>query len=61
MMLFLRVRLQGRQVSYYPPLVGKGPILIDLSGDFRLQNPASYEAWYGKKAHWKSFNKVYMA
>ncbi|WP_427108480.1 N-acetyl-gamma-glutamyl-phosphate reductase [Lysinibacillus xylanilyticus] len=33
-----------------PPLVGKGPKLIDLSGDFRLQDPASYEAWYGKKA-----------
>lgn len=33
-----------------PPLVGKGPKLIDLSGDFRLKNLASYEAWYGKKA-----------
>ncbi|MEY9970353.1 N-acetyl-gamma-glutamyl-phosphate reductase [Lysinibacillus sp. RC46] len=33
-----------------PPLVGKGPKLIDLSGDFRLQDPASYKAWYGKKA-----------
>ncbi len=33
-----------------PPLVGKGPKLIDLSGDFRLQDPESYEAWYGKKA-----------
>lgn len=33
-----------------PPLVGKGPKLIDLSGDFRLKDPTSYEAWYGKKA-----------
>ncbi len=33
-----------------PPLVGKGPRLIDLSGDFRLKNPVSYEQWYGKKA-----------
>lgn len=33
-----------------PPLVGKGPKLIDLSGDYRLKDPASYEAWYGKKA-----------
>ena len=33
-----------------PPLVGKGPKLIDLSGDFRLKDPASYEEWYGKKA-----------
>lgn len=33
-----------------PPLVGKGPKLIDLSGDFRLKDPTSYETWYGKKA-----------
>jgi N-acetyl-gamma-glutamyl-phosphate reductase len=33
-----------------PPLIGKGPRLIDLSGDYRLKNLASYEAWYGKKA-----------
>ncbi|WP_409370440.1 N-acetyl-gamma-glutamyl-phosphate reductase [Lysinibacillus sp. 38-6] len=33
-----------------PPLVGKGPRLIDLSGDFRLKDPTSYEQWYGKKA-----------
>jgi len=33
-----------------PPLVGKGPKLIDLSGDFRLKDLASYETWYGKKA-----------
>ncbi|WNN75263.1 N-acetyl-gamma-glutamyl-phosphate reductase [Lysinibacillus capsici] len=33
-----------------PPLVGKGPKLIDLSGDFRLKDLASYEIWYGKKA-----------
>lgn len=33
-----------------PPLVGKGPKLIDLSGDFRIKDPTSYEAWYGKKA-----------
>ena len=33
-----------------PPLIGKGPKLIDLSGDFRLKDGASYERWYGKKA-----------
>ena len=33
-----------------PPLVGKGPRLIDLSGDFRLKDLASYELWYGKEA-----------
>jgi len=39
-----------------PPLVGKGPKLIDLSGDFRLKDLASYETWYGKKA--ASFHSV---
>ncbi|GLC88211.1 N-acetyl-gamma-glutamyl-phosphate reductase [Lysinibacillus piscis] len=33
-----------------PPLVGKGAKLIDLSGDYRLKDPRSYENWYGKKA-----------
>ncbi len=29
--------------------IGKGPKLIDLSGDFRLKNAASYEKFYGAK------------
>ena len=28
-----------------PPLVGRGPKVIDLSGDFRLKDVASYEQW----------------
>ena len=31
-----------------PPLVGKGPKLIDLSGDYRLKNLQDYEKWYKK-------------
>lgn len=31
-----------------PPLVGRGPKIIDLSGDLRLKDLASYEKWYGK-------------
>ncbi|KGR91141.1 N-acetyl-gamma-glutamyl-phosphate reductase [Ureibacillus massiliensis 4400831 = CIP 108448 = CCUG 49529] len=31
-----------------PPLVGVGPKLIDLSGDYRLKNPHDYEKWYKK-------------
>ncbi|WP_432360013.1 N-acetyl-gamma-glutamyl-phosphate reductase [Sporosarcina sp. UB5] len=31
-----------------PPLIGNGPKLIDLSGDFRLKNTADYEQWYKK-------------
>lgn len=33
-----------------PSLVNTGPKFIDLSGDYRLKNLASYEAWYGKQA-----------
>ncbi|TQR21210.1 N-acetyl-gamma-glutamyl-phosphate reductase [Psychrobacillus vulpis] len=32
-----------------PPLIGRGPKLIDLSGDFRLKDPSQYEQWYKKK------------
>ena len=31
-----------------PPLIGSGPKLIDLSGDFRLKDIAEYERWYKK-------------
>ncbi|HWL11738.1 MAG TPA: N-acetyl-gamma-glutamyl-phosphate reductase [Ureibacillus sp.] len=31
-----------------PPLVGIGPKLIDLSGDYRLKDLSSYEKWYKK-------------
>lgn len=33
-----------------PPLVGIGPKLIDLSGDYRLKDTQSYEKWYKKKS-----------
>lgn len=33
-----------------PPLVGVGPKLIDLSGDYRLKDVSLYEKWYQKKA-----------
>jgi len=32
-----------------PPLVGRGPKLIDLSGDYRLKNLQDYEKWYKKE------------
>jgi N-acetyl-gamma-glutamyl-phosphate reductase len=32
-----------------PPLVGKGPKIIDLSGDYRLKNLQDYEKWYKKE------------
>ncbi|MDN4607841.1 N-acetyl-gamma-glutamyl-phosphate reductase [Sporosarcina highlanderae] len=31
-----------------PPLIGSGPKLIDLSGDFRLKEAEDYEHWYKK-------------
>lgn len=40
----------GVSSSLFPPLLGRGPKLIDLSGDFRLKDLASYEAWYKKSA-----------
>lgn len=40
----------GVSSSLFPPLLGMGPKLIDLSGDFRLKNLASYETWYKKTA-----------
>ncbi|MEZ4300069.1 MAG: N-acetyl-gamma-glutamyl-phosphate reductase [Polyangiaceae bacterium] len=32
-----------------PKIVGKGPKIIDLSGDFRLKDVAQYEKFYGGK------------
>lgn len=40
----------GVSSNLFPRLVGTGPKLIDLSGDFRLKDVASYEAWYKKAA-----------
>lgn len=40
----------GVTTSLLPPLVGTGPKLIDLAGDFRLKDPAVYEQWYKKEA-----------
>lgn len=40
----------GVSSELFPPLVDKGPKLIDLSGDFRLKDRESYEHWYKKKA-----------
>lgn len=40
----------GVSSSLFPPLLGSGPKLIDLSGDFRLKDLASYETWYKKTA-----------
>ena len=39
----------GVSSKLFPPLLGKGPKLIDLSGDFRLKDLASYEQWYKKE------------
>ncbi|EGQ21847.1 N-acetyl-glutamate-gamma-semialdehyde dehydrogenase [Sporosarcina newyorkensis 2681] len=40
----------GVTTSLLPPLVGVGPKLIDLAGDFRLKDPSLYEEWYQKDA-----------
>ena len=51
----------GVSSNLLPPLVGNGPKLIDLSGDFRLKDLESYEQWYKKNRHQlKLSNKVFM-
>lgn len=40
----------GVTTSLLPPLIGTGPKLIDLAGDFRLKDPEIYEKWYKKDA-----------
>ena len=40
----------GVTSSLLPPLVGLGPKIIDLSGDYRLKDAATYEKWYKKTA-----------
>ena len=39
----------GVASTLLPPLIGKGPKLIDLSGDFRLKDLSQYEQWYKKE------------
>ncbi|ARD47365.1 N-acetyl-gamma-glutamyl-phosphate reductase [Sporosarcina sp. P37] len=45
----------GVTTALLPPLVGTGPKLIDLSGDFRLKDPAVFEQWYQKDAPAREF------
>ncbi|MBB4826140.1 N-acetyl-gamma-glutamyl-phosphate reductase [Sporosarcina luteola] len=39
----------GVTSNLFPPLLGKKPKLIDLSGDFRLKDPQDYQRWYNKQ------------
>ncbi|QTD43345.1 N-acetyl-gamma-glutamyl-phosphate reductase [Sporosarcina sp. Te-1] len=39
----------GVTSTLFPPLLGKKPKLIDLSGDFRLKDPRDYRHWYKKQ------------
>ncbi len=39
----------GASKEVIPSLYAKGLKVIDLSGDFRYNDPAVYEAWYGEK------------
>ncbi len=39
----------GRTMARIPELAGMAERIIDLSADFRLQDPADYVAWYGKE------------
>ncbi|MGI6152347.1 MAG: N-acetyl-gamma-glutamyl-phosphate reductase [Christensenellaceae bacterium] len=37
----------GQAIELVPELLGRGLRVIDLSGDFRYDDPDTYEAWYG--------------
>jgi N-acetyl-gamma-glutamyl-phosphate reductase len=37
----------GESQALVPELVGRVGALVDLAADFRLHDPAAYEAWYG--------------
>lgn len=38
----------GKSQEIVPELLGNGcPVIIDLAADFRLNDPAEYEQWYG--------------
>lgn len=37
----------GEALKYVPSLIEKGKKVIDLGGDYRLDDPAEYEKWYG--------------
>lgn len=39
----------GVTSQLFPSILNKGPKLIDLSGDYRLKDPAVYEQWYKKQ------------
>lgn len=38
----------GVALAQAPELMAKGVKVVDLSADFRLKNPASYQHWYGQ-------------
>ena len=40
----------GEAMAAVPPLLAAGKRIIDLSADFRLQDPTAYPTWY-KRAH----------
>lgn len=40
----------GVSKEYAPMFLEQGKIVIDLSGDFRLNDPKQYEKWYQKRA-----------
>lgn len=39
----------GASMAFTPAFMERGIKVIDLSGDYRLQNPSEYQKWYGKE------------
>lgn len=45
---FLFATPDGEAMKHAPALLARGKKVVDLSGDFRLKDVATYEAWYGR-------------
>ena len=45
----------GVSAELTPKLLAEGLKVIDLSGDFRMIDPSSYELWYKRPAQKKKF------
>ncbi len=47
--LFFIALPHGEALNFVPAIINKGKKVIDLGGDFRLNNSVDYEKWYCKK------------
>jgi N-acetyl-gamma-glutamyl-phosphate reductase len=59
--LYFVALLHGESLNYIPALISNGKYVIDIGGDYRLDNDELYEQWY-KFTHTSSYllkNKIH--